>query len=475
MIQKATNIVATIGPATETEEILEELVLAGMNVARFNTKHGEPSWHHERIQRVRNIANKLQQPVGVLIDLQGPEIRSVLPNNQDSFEIKAGDVITFTGNTDTTAERTVIVPVEVVAAVKEGDKILIEDGLGEFTVVGKENGDVQAQVSDDLVVKKRKTLNTPGVDINLPSLIEQDIVHLDAATNDLVDFVALSFVRTAEDIEILRKELQKRNLHAQIIAKIENQSSVDHLDEIIQAADGVMVARGDLGIEVPYQELAHWQKIAIYKSRIYAKPVITATQMLMSMVNSPRPSRAEVSDVANAVYDGTDAVMLSEETTMGKYPVKAVTTQAEIVAFTEQYARPPIIDPEDIDASTSVTHAAISLLMASERPTNPFHIDQVVCLTETGTTARYIARFRYTPSIHALTGSKQTYNRLSLVYGVTPHIVEFEENDMIDSDDLIEKITQLGISSGGQTLLVVHGNVWKKPGLTNTLRVIQMP
>ncbi|MDQ5931162.1 MAG: pyruvate kinase, partial [Patescibacteria group bacterium] len=177
MIQKSTNIVATIGPATETEEILEKMVNAGMNVARFNTKHGEPEWHQERIQRVRKVAERLNKPVGVLIDLQGPEIRTILPNNQDSFKTKGGDVITFTANKDTTAERTVIVPPELVEAVKEGDKILIEDGLGEFTVVGKENGDVQVQVAEDLVVKKRKTLNTPGVDINLPSLIEQDIVH----------------------------------------------------------------------------------------------------------------------------------------------------------------------------------------------------------------------------------------------------------------------------------------------------------
>jgi pyruvate kinase len=197
--------------------------------------------------------------------------------------------------------------------------------------------------------------------------------------------------------------------------------------------------------------------------------------MLMSMVNSPRPSRAEVSDVANAVYDGTDAVMLSDETTIGKYPVKAVQTQAEIVAFTEQYARPPIIDPEDIDASTSITHAAISLLMASQRPTNPFHIDQVVCLTETGTTVRYLSRFRYASSIHALTDSKQTFNRLSLVYGVTPHIAGFEDEGMISTENLIEKIKELNIATSGQTVLVVHGNVWQQPGMTNTLRVIQMP
>lgn len=473
-MEKSTKIVATIGPATETEEVLEKMLNAGMNVARFNTKHGEPSWHHERIQRVRNVAERLGKPVGVLIDLQGPEIRTILPNKQDSFATKAGDIITFTSDEATTAERTVIVPSEVVEAVHEGDKILIEDGLGEFIVVGKEGQNVQVQVVDDLVVKKRKTLNTPGVDIDLPSLIPQDITHLDAATNDLVDYVALSFVRTAKDIEILREELKKRNLTAQIIAKIENQSALDHLDEIILAADAVMVARGDLGVEVPYQELAHWQKVIIFKCRGYAKPVITATQMLMSMVDKPRPSRAEVSDVANAVYDGTDAVMLSDETTIGKYPVKTVATQAEIVNYTEDYARPPIIDPEDIDASTSITHAAVSLLQASQRPTNPFHIDQVVCLTETGATARYISRFRLTASIHALTDSKQTYNRLSLVYGVKPYIVDLT-NELINPEELNNKIVELGIAKSGDVVLLVHGTVWKEPGLTNTLKVIQIP
>ena len=471
-MEKSTKIVATIGPATETEEVLEQLILAGMNVARFNTKHGEPSWHHERIRRVRSVAEKLQKSVGVLIDLQGPEIRTILPEGTDSFDTKAGDIITFTSNQSSTEERTVIVPPELIAAVKNDDKILIEDGLGEFLVLEKEGDTVKVKVLEDLVVKKRKTLNTPGVDIDMPSLIPSDLEHLDAATNDLVDFVALSFVRSAQDIAILREELKKRNLNAQIVAKIENQASVDNLDEIIQAADAVMVARGDLGVEVPYQELAHWQKVAIYKSRIYAKPVITATQMLMSMVNSPRPSRAEVSDVANAVYDGTDAVMLSDETTIGKFPVKSVATQAAIVQYTEDFARPPVIDPEDIDTSTSVTHAAISLLMASDRPTNPFKVDQVVCLSETGTTARYLSRYRFVRNIHVLTNSKQTYNRLSIVYGVETHVVDFESENLGDEDQITQKIKDLGIAQAGNTVLLVHGSFWKQPGLTNTLRVL---
>lgn len=471
---KSTKIVATIGPASDTEEVLENLISAGMNVARFNTKHGEPEWHHERIARVRNVAQRMNQPVGVLIDLQGPEIRTVLPEGIDSFDTKAGDVITFTAHQDSKEERTVIVPPEVVEAVKEGDKVLIEDGIGEFVVMSKEGLNVKVQVVDDLVVKKRKTLNTPGVDINLPSLIEQDYIHLDAATNELVDFVALSFVRTAQDIQILRDELKKRNLNAQIVAKIENQSAIDHLDEIIQASDAVMVARGDLGVEVPFPELAHWQKVTIFKSRLYGKPVITATQMLLSMVNSPRPSRAEVSDVANAVYDGTDAVMLSEETTMGKHPVKVVAAQASILKYTEEYARPPIIEPEDVDTSTAITHAGIALLQASDRPTNPFHVDHVVCMSETGTTARYLSRFRYTRNIHVLTNSATTYNRLSLVYGVRPYVVDFENEDLGNVDQVTKKIKELNIAKAGETVLLVHGSFWKQPGLTNTLRVLKI-
>lgn len=474
-MHKSTKIVATIGPATESEEILRELILAGMNVARFNTKHNVPEWHHERIRRVRKVARELGKPVGILIDLQGPEIRANLPGDQEKFAVQKGDIVTFAASEEHADGNTVLVPQRVIDALEEGKKILIEDGLGEFVVTAKTEHSLATEALGSFDVKKRKTINTPGTVIKLPSLIDNDLVHIDAAKDDLVDYIGLSFVRDAVDISILKEELQKRNLHADIIAKIENQSAIDHIDEIVESADGIMVARGDLAVEVPYQELAHWQKVIIHKCRTAGKPVITATQMLMSMVESPKPSRAEVTDVANAVYDGTDAVMLSDETTIGKYPVKAVETQASIAEYTEKYAVPHHIKTHDIDPSRCLTHAAIMLLNSAHRSDNDLKVDKVVCLTESGATARFLARFRIHTNIHALTYSEQTFNKLALVYGVEPHVVDFEDTDLCRTEKVLEKVTEMGIVKSGEVVLLLHGSVWRDPGLTNTLKVVQVP
>jgi len=476
VMHKRTKIVATIGPATESEEMLEQLITAGLNVARFNTKHNEPAWHIERMQRVRKVANKLNKAVAILVDLQGPEIRTDLLNGAESFEVTPDDNVYFTYDEAFAKQdpHAVLVPKPMVEALDIGDEILIEDGKGEFVVTKKEEKTITVHVKEPLVVKKRKTLNTPSVVVDLPSLIEKDLLYIDAAHNDLVDYIALSFVRDKNDIAILRKELEKRNLTASIVAKIENQSAIDHIDEIIEAADAVMVARGDLGVEVPYHELAHWQKLIIQKSRELSKPVITATQMLQSMVNAPRPSRAEVTDVANAVYDGTDAVMLSDETTIGKYPIKAVEAQASISSYTEQFATPPQIHATDMDPSTCITHAAMTVINAAKRPDNPLRISGIVCLTETGATAMQLSRFREPLPIIALTPSAQAYQRLSLVYGVNPIMVDFP-NKILTLDDIQNKIKELDLFKSGETIVIVHGTYWRDPGMTNTLNVVLLP
>lgn len=475
-MQKKTKIVATIGPASESEVMLEAMIKAGLNVARFNTKHNEPEWHLERMRRIRAIGHRLGKPVAVLVDLQGPEVRTEIYNGAESFEANPDESVTFTSDAELAKreQKAVFVPHQVVQAVKIGSEISIEDGRGEFVVTDKNESSVFTHVKEKFVVKRRKTLNTPGVMLDLPSLIEKDYVFLDAARNDLIDYVALSFVRNKEDIHILRDELKKRNLSINIVAKIENQSAIDNLDEIIEAADAVMVARGDLGVEVPYQELAHWQKTIIQKSREQAKPVITATQMLQSMVESPRPSRAEVTDVSNAVYDGTDAVMLSDETTIGKYPIKVVETQANIVSYTEKLAKPPVIFTDDIDATTSVTHAAMCLVNAAKSKTNQLQISAIVCLTETGATAKFLARFRETPPIYALTPSPDAYHRMSLVYGVEAIMVDFPSKEL-QNEEIVKKILELGIAKSGETVLVVHGTYWRDPGMTNTLNVVLLP
>ncbi len=448
-MQKLTKIVATIGPATETEETLEALINAGMNVARFNTKHGTPDWHLERIHRVKAVAKRLGKAVGVLLDLQGPEIRI---NTKDgaAFEVKEGELIKFTS--EKPDEKEMNIPDNVVAALQVGDTVSIDDGVCEFTIVEKDATSLTVKVMGDYIIKHRKTMNTPGVVIDMPSLIENDLVQLDNMTDDDIDFVGLSFVRDTKDIAILRDELQKRNLHTDVIAKIENQAALDNLDEIIEASDAVMVARGDLAVEVPFERLAYYQKMIIEKCRTAGKPVITATQMLESMTFNPRPTRAEVSDVANAIYDGTDAVMLSGETTLGKYPVKCVETQAKIAAYNEPYSENYLWDWADAGDVSAITYAAFSLLDSSKE-----QIDLVVCLTASGKTARQLSRFRPDVEIKAVTYSKSAYNKLALVYGVEPILATDDSFQYSSEMDIIGNLKANQVVKSGQKVLVIAG------------------
>jgi len=354
-MNKSTKIVATIGPATEDKEIMRDLINAGMNVARFNTKHGTVQWHQSRIQRMIEVAKEMNKSVGILLDLQGPEIRITLPTNEP-FDVKVGDKIIFTSDKATKDPKTPIIPQVVIDTLEVGNDISIDDGIGEFEITEKHSNSFTAVTKGNFEVGQRKTLNTPGVIIDLPSLIETDFAQLDGANNDHIDFVGLSFVRNKQDIKDLRKELDKRGLTADIIAKIENQSAIEKFDEILKEADAIMVARGDLAVEVPFEELTHWQKTLIYKSRMAGKPVITATQMLKSMVHNPRPTRAEVTDVANAIYDGTDAVMLSEETTVGDFPVKSVATQTKIASYNEKLTSIKPITTNEFNETAYIAH-----------------------------------------------------------------------------------------------------------------------
>ncbi len=470
---KSTKIVATIGPATETEEMIEKLIMAGMNVARFNTKHGTPEWHLERMRRVRRVAERLHMPVAILLDLQGPEIRINVPDAA-GFAVQNGEQVTITANPGENTH-VIVIPQNVIDILAIGNTVLIDDGLGEFEIHSKNGADLIAIAHGSFTVGHRKTLNTPGVVINLPSLIPNDIVFLDALTSADADYVALSFVRNAQDIQILRDEMKQRNYQIAIVAKIENQLALDNIEEIITAADAVMVARGDLAVEVPFEQLAFWQKKIITRCRELAKPVITATQMLKSMVEKPRPTRAEVTDVANAVYDGTDAVMLSEETTIGKYPVEAVATQAKIALFNEQHVNLLPLPVIRFSTADDVVFAAVSLLDNCENQPLESQITKVVCFTETGKTAQLLSRYRPDLQIHALTSSTQTYNQLALVHGVIPHVVELPTNTTLEaSETLTSLISSLGIATTDDLVLIIHGTVWKQPGKTSTLSVVSI-
>lgn len=465
-MKKSTKIVATIGPATESEEILTQLIHEGMNIARFNTKHSTPEWHSERIKRVHRISQKLHVPIGVLVDLQGPEIRIDLPAEK-SFIVEAGDQVIFTSNRQKKEKNMAFVPQEVITCMSEGGLILLDDGACEFTIKSVNNDTITAQAVTQCEVKHRKTMNTPGTILGMPSITDRDRNYLDNIAPELIDYVGLSFVRNRKDILNLKKEMAQRNIKAAVISKIENQAALDNLDEIIEESDAIMIARGDLGVEFEYQQLVYWQKEIIHRCRAAAKPVITATQMLKSMVDNPRPTRAEVSDVANAVYDGTDAVMLSEETTIGHYPVKSVRTQAEITSYNETYSKIDFEWPQTTDSSLNITTNAANLVMHSQQK-----IDRIICLTETGQTARLISRFRLKQPVHAITHLSTTYRRLALSYGVIPYLMDFPNGKLEINDELIKKFEEQGITKKGETALFIHGTVWNKPGLTNALSLI---
>jgi len=470
---KRTKIVATIGPATETEEIIEQLIIAGMNVARFNTKHGTPEWHLERIKRVKAVAKRLNVGVGILLDLQGPEIRINLPD-QASFEVVEGDEVLFadeelSATNRPQTDKLVLIPANVIETLQEGHLILLDDGLCEFEVIGKRDGALVVKALGSFAVKHRKTMNIPGVTVDMPSLIPADLVQLDNLTDADIDFVGLSFVRDQKDIEILRGELKKRNLHVSIIAKIETQAALDNLDEIIDCSEAVMVARGDLAVEVPFEQLTYWQKMIIAKCRLAGKPVITATQMLKSMVDQPRPTRAEVSDVAHAVYDNTSAVMLSEETTIGKYPVKAVATQTKIAAYNEQFVETQLGTWIDEDNTAAITHTAVDLLAHSQQ-----HIDQVICLTQTGYTAKMLARFCPAVDVKAITSSEHTYSKLSLVYGVEAFKIDWAKIVDESATALLAYFKDQKLVFSGQTILLIYGSVFKKTGFTNSLSLLKV-
>lgn len=462
---KRTKIVATIGPASDTEAGIRDLIESGANVIRFNMKHGDVQWHQERIQRVQKVADELNKPVGILIDLQGPEIR-IETKDKEPLVVTEGEEVLLSTELIEGRKTIRVTNSEVIEVLKENDPVLIDDGFNEFVALRRVEAGWIIRSLGNYSVGHRKGMNLPGVNLTLASLIDADLDKLDLASKEHVDFVALSFARTAEDIRILRQEMDSRGVKAQVCAKVENALALENIDELIAVSDCIMVARGDLGIEVPFEELTYWQKKIIHKCRLAEKPVITATQMLQSMVENPRPTRAEVSDVANAVFDGSDAVMLSGESAQGKYPKQAVSAMRRIVEFNEAKVELPALQEEGhLNQTEAVTRAAMHLLEHNR----DFDIAGIVVFTETGNTARALARFRPEMPIIALTQNDKVRDQLCLVYGVMPFMMEFPQGDIVSVDPIIADLQGRGLVSKGQRLLFIHGHRWSEPGLTNTL------
>lgn len=463
---KLTKIVATIGPASESEEVLGKLMDAGVNVYRFNTKHSTPEWHGDHIKLVQKIADAKGKTVGILLDLQGPEIRLETRDKVD-YKVSAGQIleigVSFVPGID------VIIPhAQIYKLLKPGQDLLVDDGFVETEVTKVEDTKVTVLIKNDAVIKNRKGVNLPGVDVDFPSLIERDIEQLNGNARNKIDYVGLSFVRSARDIKLLRKELEDRKMSAKIVAKIESQPALDRIDEIIEETDAVMVARGDLGVEVPFEQLAYWQRTIIDKCRKVNKPVITATQMLESMINNPRPTRAEVTDVAHAIFDGTDAIMLSGESAGGKYPVRTVETMARIAKWNETRNSVHKMTFSDRDATSNIASAVVGIANSTVEP----NIDAVLVFTETGYTARCLAKYRLMIPIIAATDNQRTAEALTLSYGIHPIKVTMPTGPFSSAESVIKELVAKDLLHKGQNVIVVHGYHWQKPGNTNALAIV---
>ena len=417
---KKTKIVCTIGPATQSVEKLEQLVAAGMNVMRLNFSHGDFAEHQTRVDNLRAVSKKLNKPVAILQDLGGPKIRIGGFTDEKGIVIKAGQTFTLTTNESEKASgdetRVYINYPKLPQEVKVGGTIMIHDGRKRLQITKIKGNDIVCKVIVGGALSNRKGVNLPDAELTISALTEKDRADLQFGLKNKVDFFALSFVRKAEDIEELRAILKKAKSDAHIIAKIETPQAMDQLDAIVAAADGIMVARGDLAIEIPAEEVPLAQKRMIEACIASGKPVITATQMLESMIKSPIPTRAEVSDVANAIMDGTDAIMLSEETTLGEYPVEAVSMMTKIALRIE--ADMCTCDSiADLELENGITDA---ICQSAIRTAHDSDASFIVALTRSGRTARMLSRYRPAENILVLSDSAKHVNKLALSFGCYP-------------------------------------------------------
>ena len=432
---KKTKIVCTIGPASEAPEILEELVKSGMNVARLNFSHGTHEEHLEKIKTIRKIRRKLNSPIAIMLDTKGPEIRT---GNFDVDEIflKPGDTFTLTtrdviGNQDIVSVSYAGLPEDV----EVGSEIFIDDGLVQLEVLEIKDGtDVVCKALNNGVLSNHKGVNLPGRQTNLPAITPKDIDDIKFGIENDIDFIAASFVRKKEDVYDIRRVLEDHGgENIKIISKIESQEGVDNLDEIIEASDGIMVARGDLGIEIRTELIPIVQKEMIRKANLASKPVITATQMLDSMIRNPRPTRAETTDVANAIIDGTDCVMLSGETAGGKYPVEAVRTMRNICITTElsdDFNKN--VYETDISSFNNVTN---SIARNTCEIAKELDASAIISCTSSGNTSRVISKFKPRTNIVAATTTEKVARQLSVVWGVYPIVIQ----EAKETDELIER------------------------------------
>jgi pyruvate kinase len=463
---RRTKIVCTIGPASESNEKVQQLLQAGMNVARLNFSHGTHAEHGKRIRTLREEAQKLNKNLGILLDTKGPEIRTgMVPEQGILLQIDSSFILDTDLTTLGSLERVGITYSELWKEVKPGTHILLDDGLIELEVHSVEDGRIHSVVRNGGLLKSQKGINVPSIPINLPAVTEKDREDILFGIREGIDFIAASFTRKASDILAVRRIVEEQGANIKIIAKIESREGLINLDDILEVADGLMVARGDLGVEIPVEEVPIHQKEMIHKCHLLGKPVIVATQMLDSMIRQPRPTRAEASDVANAILDGTDAIMLSGETAAGQFPVEAVQMMNKIALQTESHyfdGRSP--RHPHLNVAEAISHASYTIAR---------DLDAAAILTPThsGLTARMISKYRPKSIIIAATPFNQVARQLSLQWGVYPLLIpESSGTDQLLSVAVNEALSHNLIQTG-DVVVITAGVPVGRVGTTNMIKV----
>ena len=474
---KKTKIVCTMGPNTDNREIMKELALNGMDVARFNFSHGDHAEHKHRLEILESVREELGIPIASLLDTKGPEIRTGKLKDGKKVTLKEGDLYTLTTEEIVGDEtRGYINYAGLAEDVKPGDRILIDDGLIELHVRKVNGTDIVCRIENGGELGEKKGVNVPGVRVKLPALTDKDKEDIRFGVDAGFDFVAASFVRNADAIREIREILDEKGSAMQIIAKIENEEGIENIDSIIEASDGIMVARGDMGVEIPAEKVPHIQKMIIRKCNLACKVVITATQMLDSMIRNPRPTRAEVSDVANAVYEGTDAVMLSGETAMGSYPIEAVRMMSQIAEESEKYLDYMFYQRRKVSAenlrniSNTVCYSSVATASDLEAPV-------IVAPSVSGFTTRMLSKWRPKALIAGLSPSMTAVRQMQLYWGVKPfHAKRAESTDALLFAS-VELLKEKGIVKEGEIVVATAGvvtraNRHEPVAYTNIMRVM---
>lgn len=466
---KKTKIVCTLGPGSDDIKIVEKIISCGMDVARMNFSHGDHEEHKKRFNMVKAVSKKINRPVAIMIDTKGPEIR-IKQFKNGSVNLNEGDIFILSCEDGLGDQQHVCVTYpDLYKEVKKGTKILIDDGLIKLSVTEIKGKDIHCIVENGGELKNNKSMNIPDAHIMLPSLTQRDVDDIIFGIENGVDFIAASFIRSGDDVLKIRKVLEDNGgSHIKIISKIENRSGVNNIDEIIELSDGIMVARGDLGVEIPAEEVPIVQKHIIRRCNIAGKPVITATQMLDSMIRNPRPTRAEVGDVANAIFDGSDAVMLSGETAAGKYPVEAVRTMVKIAQTAERNLDTDAHYNKEFKGEINVTN---TIGYASYTTAEALHAAAILTPTSSGYTARMISKFRPNAKIIAVMDKEYVHKQLLLSWGVDSVLLEQCNNyEQVVNDSLVQ-LCEKKILKEGDLVVITAGLPLNVKGTTNSIRV----